>query len=62
MRFSRKIKVEDNDMIMNINLKVNTDGKYLTREESIKEFNYRLDNIMKGLLDNYHYNEIKVRR
>ncbi len=62
MKFSRKIKVEDKDMVMTINLKVNTNGKLLTRGESIAEFDYRLDDIMKTLMTRFSYNDIKVRR
>lgn len=42
-------------------IKVKTDGNLLTADESKREFNKILDSIAKALFNEYHFQNIKIK-
>ena len=61
MKFSRKVTVKDRDTSVEVIIKVKTDGKFLTADESRREFNKILDSIAKALFDKYNFQDIKLK-
>ena len=58
MKFSRRIKICNNNEDIEIIIKYNTKNLYC--EEHKTWFNKFYDKIMEALLNNYHYEDIKV--
>ena len=60
MKFSKTLAVKDRDTSVEVIIKVKTDGKLLTADESRREFNKILDSIAKALFDKYNFQDIKL--
>jgi hypothetical protein len=60
MNFAKKIQVNDKQLDIEIKIKANTKGQ--TRDDSKKYFDILLDCITNGLLTEFYYSEIKIKK
>ena len=60
MKYARTLNISDKQMDVEIKIKPNTKGQY--KDDSKRYFDRLLDCIANGLLTEFHYSEIKIKK